>query len=64
MAIQMDTGNQMSTVVLPHCLDRFDGLPDAVHMLVMMKRFVVVSFLVFVILENENGRGISVHDDC
>ena len=55
MTIQMDTGNQMSTVTLPHCLDRLDGLPDAVHM-VMMKRFVVVSFFVFVILENKNGR--------
>ena len=53
MAMQMDTGNQMSTVTLPHCLGRFDGLPDVVHMLVMMKRFVVVSFFVFVVLENE-----------
>ena len=55
MAIQMDTGNQMSTVTLLHCLGRFDGLLDAVHM-VVMKRFVVVSFFVFVILENGNGR--------
>ena len=51
----MDTGNQMSTVTLLHCLGRFDGLLDAVHM-VVMKRFVVVSFFVFVILENKNGR--------